>query len=243
ELAMALFNQDTPTALAIVQRESDAGRELSQLLGELIGGLRALLISCLDAGSGSEGIHAEVWAKLVDTAKKFPPERMLSVIDVFAETEGRMRWSSNKRLHFELGLIKAIQRLGEVRISDVIRVVAGAADHLPDSPAPTLSAPAPAPETTAQASAPVETKPAAPEPMPVAPANSKVDPLDALSAMAETAPESRPDDPPPPAPVAAEPAPAPTEEEPKPEEAAKDDFYQDPLIQKALAMFEAKIKA
>ncbi|MBK1826108.1 DNA polymerase III subunit gamma/tau [Haloferula rosea] len=256
ELAFALFNQDTPSALAIVQRESDAGRELTQLLGELIGGLRALLISCLDAGDASEGIHADIWAKLVDTAKQFPPERMLSTIDVFAETEGRMRWSSNKRLHLELGLIKAIQRLGEVRISDVIRVVAGAADQLPAGPAPSpvsaVATPA-APAKPAPSSDPTpEAKPEpAPEPQPVeppkpapAPSSAKVDPLEALSAMAETAPDSRPDDPPPaPQPQPEPSAPEPAKEEPAAAETAKDDFYQDPLIQKALSMFEAKIKS
>ena len=241
ELAMALFKQDTPSALAIVQRESDAGRELSQLLGELIGGLRALLISCLDAGDGSEGIHAETWSKLVEVAKQFPPERMLSIIDVFAETEGRMRWSSNKRLHFELGLIKAIQRLGEVRISDVIRVVAGAADTLPDLPAAPAQA-APKAEEPAKAPAAAETKPSE-TPAPAKKPAGKVDPLDALSAMAETAPESRPDDPPTlqPEPKAA--APEPAKEQATPAEPEKDDFYEDPLIQKALTMFEAKIKS
>ena len=32
-----------------------------------------------------------------------------------------MKWATNKRLHFELGVIKAIQSLGEVRITDVPR--------------------------------------------------------------------------------------------------------------------------
>ena len=33
-----------------------------------------------------------------------------------------MKWATNKRLHFELGVIKSIQTLGEVRIADVIKV-------------------------------------------------------------------------------------------------------------------------
>ena len=68
-----------------------------------------------------------------------------------------------------------------------------------------------------------------------------MDPLEALSAMAETAPDSRPDDPPPPEPRAA--APEAAKPEAQPAEPSKDEFYQDPLIKKALTMFEAKIKS
>ena len=70
-----------------------------------------------------------------------------------------------------------------------------------------------------------------------------MDPLEALSAMAETAPDSRPDDPPPSEPKASQPAPQAAKPEAKPQEPSKDEFYQDPLIKKALTMFEAKIKS
>ncbi|WP_035602459.1 DNA polymerase III subunit gamma/tau [Haloferula sp. BvORR071] len=159
-----LLTRDTPTTLATVQREAEAGRELSQLLGELISGLRALLVAKLDSSAGGDGIPAETWAALRAAAENYPPERLLSVIDVFAETEARMKWASNKRLHLEIGLIKAIQSLGEVRLSDVIKVLAGASEHLtaPVTYAPVAAIPAPDP-----APAPVAAAPAA-VPVPVA---------------------------------------------------------------------------
>ncbi|MCW1886966.1 DNA polymerase III subunit gamma/tau [Luteolibacter flavescens] len=142
----SILARDTPAALTTVQRESEAGRELSQLLGELIGCMRALLVSKLDSSAGGDGIPTETWEALKAAAEAYPPERLLSVIDVFAETEGRMKWASNKRLHLEIGMIKAVQTLGEVRLSDVIRVLAGATDQLtsPVTIAPTATAPAPA---------------------------------------------------------------------------------------------------
>ena len=165
----SLLKRDTPTALATVQREAEAGRELSQLLNELISSVRALLVAKLDATSGGDGIPAETWASLRSAADGYPPERLLSVIDVFAESESRMKWASNKRLHLEIGLIKAVQTLSEVRLSDVIKVLAGAAEHL-DSPL-TYAAPAAAPAEPAPAASP---EPAAEAPAPA----PKADPME-----------------------------------------------------------------
>jgi DNA polymerase-3 subunit gamma/tau len=262
----SLLKRDTPTALATVQREAEAGRELSQLLNELISSVRALLVAKLDATSGGDGIPAETWASLRSAADNYPPERLLSVIDVFAESESRMKWASNKRLHLEIGLIKAVQTLSEVRLSDVIKVLAGAAEHLdspltyaapaaaPAEPAPAASpkpaAPAPAtaalepepePEPAAAAAeAPRELPPAAAAPPPAKP--EVVLSLDELIATAsdEPEPEAAPrpaSDSPPWKPEPAAEAPAPA-----PKADPMEEFYKDPLIQSALEMFEATLK-
>ncbi len=230
-LSLALLSRKSAEALAIVQREADAGRELSQLLGELIGGLRALLVAGLDSDASAEGIPAETWTQMVEAASAFPTERLLSVIDIFAETEGRMRWATNKRLHLEIGLIKAIQSLGEVRISDVIKVLAAGADHLPEAAA--TAAPEPAPAALEK---PVET------PTPAPRESGGLDGLDAMIATAPDEPvESVERQAPKPEPKA-ESAPEPEKKQEEAPKAAEEDFYQDPLIQKALDMFEAKIR-
>ncbi|MDB6076763.1 MAG: polymerase subunit gamma and tau [Akkermansiaceae bacterium] len=299
-LSGALLAKDTPTALSIVQREAEAGRELSQLLGEIIGCLRALLVARIDATSGGDGIPEDLWNTLVAAAVNYPADRLLSVIDVFAETEGRMKWASNKRLHLELGFIKAIQNLGELRISDVIKVLAGAADHLVlpaqfgvTTAAPPVSTAAAAPSSPAKpqpvaeipSPEPVVETPAAREPEPVAellvepparperthPAEvppepefeteaeiisfrdpepepdrrpslfSKDSPFDAFDNLIADAPEAHTE----PEPVIGE-APPWKPDAPAEAPAAKADpmeeFYKDPLIQKALEMFEATIR-
>jgi DNA polymerase-3 subunit gamma/tau len=171
QLATALLARDTPAALSLIQKEAESGRELSQLLGELIGALRALLVAKLDPSADGDGIPADLWQSLVAAADAYPPDRILAAIDVFAETEGRMKWSTNRRLHFELGLIKAIQVLGEVRLSDVIKVLGRSAGLLGDAPlspaAPAIPAvPAPAP-VVAAAPAVEATATPAPEPEPI----------------------------------------------------------------------------
>jgi len=246
-LASALLARQPPAALALIQKEAESGRELSQLLGELIGCLRALLIAKLDPTADGEGIPAELWTQLLESADKYPPDRILAAIDVFAETEGRMKWATNKRLHFELGVIKSIQSLGEMRITDVIKALtrgadfiqpASGGDHRPPPEANPTPAPTAAPEPAASLSVAEEWQPAplsAAKPKPTASGFSSLDSLiDAAPEVSAPAPAAEA---PPwmdsPKPAAAAPPVAPNP--------AEDPFYQDPLIQAALAKFEGKM--
>lgn len=266
-LTQALLARDTPTALAMIQKEAESGRELSQLLGELIGCLRALLVAKLDPSANGEGIPADLWQSLLKAADDYQADRILAAIDVFAETEGRMKWATNKRLHFELGVIKSIQTLGEVRIADVIKVLTKGADFCggdfqSSAPAPTpTAATVPQPVATPEPEPIAEPEPAAvvsapepePEPEPIPAAKEwKPEPppaaapkattgLAAFASLIEAAPEVSE---PPPAP---EPPPWKDEAKPEPEPAAPpqpavdETFYQDPLIQAALEQFEGKV--
>jgi DNA polymerase-3 subunit gamma/tau len=241
-LTRTLLTRDTPAALMLIQKEAESGRELSQLLGELIGCLRALLVARLDSAADGEGIPAELWQGLLEASANTSPDRILAAIDVFAETEGRMKWATNKRLHFELGVIKAIQTLGEVRITDVIKALTKGADLCgsevqgTDDPVPASAPPPPEPAESPAPPVSVSPPPAAPaKPAPKAATSA----LDALDLMIEAAPEESELPPAPePAPVMAEPEPAaPPPEEPSPAET----FYQDPLIQAALDTFQGKV--
>ncbi len=236
DLTSKLLSRETPAALKLIQVEAESGRELSQLLGELIGCLRGLLIAKLDPSADGEGIPAALWIKLLQDADEYAPERILAAIDVFAETEGRMKWATNKRLHFELGMIKAIQVLAEVRITDVIKVLTKGADHISQpTPAATESALPPAPVEAVPAPVPL----AAPAPTPAAPPSAKrpTDSLSAFDDLIANAPDEgdEPEEIEPVKPISISP------EEPKVLKVEEDTFYKDPLIQSALEKFEAKI--
>jgi DNA polymerase-3 subunit gamma/tau len=250
-LTASLLARDVPAALALIQKEAESGRELSQLLGELIGCLRALLIAKLDPTADGEGIPADLWNQLLASAADYQPDRILSAIDVFAETEGRMKWATNKRLHFELGVIKSIQSLGEVRITDVIKVLTRGADFIAPEiggaaqpPTPPSRSVEPPPASSTNPPAAKEPSPVAqvrhPEPPPPA-ARPPVSGLSAFDSLIDAAPETSElppaveappwKDEPKPAVPAAPAAPAP----------ADDPFYQDPLIQTALEKFAGKL--
>ncbi|MFZ9937845.1 MAG: DNA polymerase III subunit gamma/tau [Luteolibacter sp.] len=231
-LSRALLARDTPAALALIQKEAESGRELSQLLGELIGCLRALLVARLDPAADGEGIPAELWQPLLEAANSVPPDRILAVIDVFAECEGRMKWATNKRLHLELGAIKAVQTLGEVRISDVIKTLTKGAEFCGSGAEP---APAVGPVAAAQ-----------PVPAPAAAPTKKENGLSSFDKLIESAPEQAIPAPEPEAPPQIENAPqseseSESELEPAAKPAAEDSFHQDPLIQAALEVFEGKV--
>ncbi len=227
-LTLALLARDNPAALSLIQKEAETGRELSQLLGELIGCLRALLVAKLDPSADGEGIPAHLWNELLAAADGYPPDRILSAIDVFAETEGRMKWATNKRLHFELGVIKAIQSLGEIRITDVIKVLTRGADFLTAPLNTSLHAPSPPPHVIS--SAPLHS------PTPEKTGNQST--MDSLIAAAPEvsatpAPEAAPWKDEKPAEQLKTPTPPPTPPE--------DSFHNDPLIQAALVKFEGKV--
>lgn len=265
-LTNALLARETPKALSLIQKEAESGRELSQLLGELIGCLRALLVAKLDPTADGEGIPADLWQGLLTAADDYAPDRLLATIDVFAETESRMKWATNKRLHFELGVIKAIQTLGEVRITDVIKVLTKGADFLPETattetptakpapkpepavekPEPTPApAPAPEPESEPEPEPVAATPEPEPEPEPTpAPVDEKSAPsgLAALESLIEAAPEHTEPPPAPEPPPWKEEAKAEAAPEPEPEKPSLDEsFYEDPLIKSALEKFEGKV--
>lgn len=142
----AILGKNTTEALAILHGQADTGKDLGQFLNEAIGCLRALLVSKVDANADNDGIPAEHWEKLTATAEGVKTDRLLNLVEIFAQTESNMKWASNKRLHMEIGVIKAIQSLNDVRISDIITALAGAG--------PLESIPQPVETTTA----PVEEK-------------------------------------------------------------------------------------
>lgn len=123
KMLIALFERDIVTCLEGVTAEAQKGRNLSQLLGEMIACLRMLLIVHFDTHASTEGYSAELFASLKEAAKTLNVDGFLRLIGIFSETEISMKNAGNKALHFEMGLIKAMQSLQEASISDVIKTL------------------------------------------------------------------------------------------------------------------------
>jgi DNA polymerase-3 subunit gamma/tau len=58
---------------------------------------------------------------------------LLDLIDQFAVAEGRMKWAPNKKLHFEVAIIRAIQTLGQATLDEVIQKLGELRDGKTDS--------------------------------------------------------------------------------------------------------------
>lgn len=208
-LCGAIFAQDASGALSIVATQAAAGKDLSRLMADLIAYLRDQLVRSVQAGK-----HADM---------PVSRDRLLALLDHFAEAESRLRWATDKRLYFDVAVIKAVHLLGEASLGDVIDtlVAIGGGEPLPERPAPR-----PIPPT---ASAPV----AAPAPAPVGPSRAESASGSATNSRVETSVAAAP-----PLPQAvAEPAP-----EPKLDAAAIEPAELDLLSQAAAALKEARVE-
>jgi DNA polymerase III gamma/tau subunit len=91
-----------------------------RLMADLISYLRDLLVFKVKPEALSEDVDPELQKSLAAQAELIETDRLLELIDQFAEAEGRMKWAPNKKLHFEVALIKAIQSLNQVTLNEVI---------------------------------------------------------------------------------------------------------------------------
>lgn len=125
-LADAILRRQTVEAMRILESQWAGGKDLAKLLADLITYLRALLVCQVDAASAEKDTPPAVFSVLQTQASLAPIDRVLGLIDQFAEVDSRMRWAPNKKLHFEIGIIKAVQSLQESSLSDVIAALNGA---------------------------------------------------------------------------------------------------------------------
>ena len=114
-LGRALLGRDTTTALALVKTQSEAGKDLSRLLADLIALMRDILIS---------KVHPpEISTPESELGKAIAQEKLLLLLDHFGEAEGRLRWTSDKKLQLDVALIKAVHLLEEVSLSDLLEML------------------------------------------------------------------------------------------------------------------------
>lgn len=176
--ALALIlNKELPSLLHLLHEQAEAGRDMGQFLSEIISAVREILVSKVDPEASFDSLPESSKEELSELVKRTQTDKILRLVEVLAETEDKMRWSTNKRLHLEMGLIKAVHALAEASISDIIMALEGAplASSVPSSspapaprqeqemPAPAAPAPAPEPPANAQPPVPAENPEPAPE--------------------------------------------------------------------------------
>ena len=110
----------TADAVQLLHDQSEAGKDMMKLMSDLISYLRDLLIFKVKPDALNEDVDLDLQKSLAAQAQLIETDRLLELIDQFAEAEGRMKWAPNKKLHFEVALIKAIQTLSQVTLNEVI---------------------------------------------------------------------------------------------------------------------------
>jgi DNA polymerase III subunit gamma/tau len=120
DLTGRILRSETPAAIDLLHQQSEAGKDMMRLMTDLIAYLRDLLVFKAKPDALSEDVDLEAQKSLAAHAELITNDRLLEMIDQFAAAEGRMKWAPNKKLHFEVAIIKAIQSLGQATLDEVI---------------------------------------------------------------------------------------------------------------------------
>ena len=120
DLTGRILRGETPDAINLLHQQSESGKDMMRLMSDLIAYLRDLLVFKAKPDALKEDVDPDVQKSLAAHAELIPTDRLLDVIDQFAAAEGRMKWVPNKKLHFEVAIIKAIQTLGQATLDEVI---------------------------------------------------------------------------------------------------------------------------
>jgi DNA polymerase-3 subunit gamma/tau len=117
-----------------LHQQSEAGKDMMRLMSDLIAYLRDLLVFKAKPDALKEDVESDVQTSLAAHAELVTTDRLLELVDQFAAAEGRMKWVPNKKLHFEVAIIKAIQSLGQATLDEVIEKLGELRDGEKKSP-------------------------------------------------------------------------------------------------------------
>ena len=160
-----ILQGNTAQALELLHSEAENGKDMMKLMSDLIAYLRDLLVFKVKPDAVAEDFNPELQDALQTQAALIETDRLLELIDQFAGAEGRMKWAPNKKLHFEVAIIKAIQTLEQVTLNEVIENLSALRDG--------TAAPSPRTPRTVHVEPPKPIKVAKPAAAPAAPAKTQ----------------------------------------------------------------------
>lgn len=103
-----IIKEDTAELIYLVDELSQLGRDLRQLVGDIIEHLRAILITKnVKASTGLVHVPKDLKATFTRQSKQIELEEIHRLLDLFSQTYKDMRWASNNKLLLEIALIKA----------------------------------------------------------------------------------------------------------------------------------------
>ena len=140
DLTGKILGGETAPALDVLYGQSEAGKDMMRLMSDLISYLRDLLVFKAKPDALQQDVDPELQKALAVQAKQVENDRLLDLIDQFAQAEGRMKWAPNKKLHFEVAIIKAIQSLNQATLDQVIEKLGELRDGKTSLQKKTLSA-------------------------------------------------------------------------------------------------------
>jgi DNA polymerase-3 subunit gamma/tau len=211
-----LLSGETAPALSLIHQQCEGGKDLSRLMGDLIAHLRNLLVIQSDPEAIREEFSREMMTVLTEQSGRIAVEKLLDLIDQFAGAESRMKWAPNKKMHFEIAAIRAIQTLKQATLTEVLETLTALRGG---EPLPEKKAAPPARTAPPKSAAPAAPKPSATElPPDAAPRQSLSQAVSATLELAKAAVSSALTPPPIPAGSVAAPSAPPPAARPTPKD-------------------------
>lgn len=141
ELAGAVLKGDIPTIIQQVAELDETGKDMQRLIIELMEHYRNLLVA-LHAGEDAAvlDITPAQRASLKAQAQLTTPGRLLQIVQILTDADGRLRYALSRRTLVEIALIRCARAATVVSIDDVLKELATLKEALATgAPPPTSS--------------------------------------------------------------------------------------------------------
>jgi DNA polymerase-3 subunit gamma/tau len=145
DIFRAVIARNAAEALTLIDRQAEAGKDFGRLLADLLVFARSLLVSKVDPAALRDEVSEAARTALEQLHSQLETAELLRLIQQLAETESVLKWSANKRMHLEIGVIRAVQSLEEVGLDSVLEAL----QHLRSSGQPGAKVPARKPRPAA----------------------------------------------------------------------------------------------
>jgi DNA polymerase III subunit gamma/tau len=142
DLSQAIITRESTKALHLIHAQQEAGKDLSKLLADLLNFLRSLLIAQVDASSLQDEQSEKAKTITASLKTKLNTSQLLRLMEIISEVEPTLKWATNKKLHLELAVIRAIQSLAEVGFDHVLDALEELRQN-PSNPRPSGKGPSP----------------------------------------------------------------------------------------------------
>jgi DNA polymerase-3 subunit gamma/tau len=142
DLSQAIITRESTKALHLIHGQQEAGKDLSKLLADLLNFFRSLLIAQVDASSLQDEQSEKAKTITASLKTKLNTSQLLRLMEIISEVEPTLKWATNKKLHLELAVIRAIQSLAEVGFDQVLDALEELRQS-PSNPSPPGKGPGP----------------------------------------------------------------------------------------------------
>lgn len=181
ELAGAVLAGDVPEIIRQVGRLDETGKDMQRLVFELLEHFRNVLIAmhASDAAAALELTEAQQQV-LMRQAKQTSPGRVLQIVDLLTQAEGRLRYALSRRTLVEVALIRAARAATVVSLDELLtqlnELKARLGEPMEEAVSDTAKKKSPDPVVTAAEKVPEPAPTPQPPPQPAPKADPKPEP-------------------------------------------------------------------